>query len=135
MNETPNFMRNLINEIRAGNNSLQAAVGKSAYESSGELKKDKIILDRPKTPSLEEMYIYRQASVWLSKFFHPVWIAITEEKSDKEVIKLWIATSKKMTPQDVDWRNEQRKERKDRKTTYFIKARSLSKKHDWNTVK
>lgn len=73
---------------------------------------------------------------WLASRFRHVSDALFEGADDETALKM-LAKSRQAPsrPKPLDRRNEMRAMGKDIKQTVFIAARSLDRRHDWNTVK
>ena len=136
MNETPTFMLKAIQGAKK-DWRLEWIVYNTA-DTCG-VTQDKV-LNRPKTPSDTDMYCRKSSiCVWLAKYFHPVWMAIADGKSEEDVLKLWINTERQRYQDISIMSKEEKKEinkyRRKIKHTAFVAKRSLSKEYDWNTVK
>ena len=135
VNVTPSFMRNALKGARRGW-KLIWVLKSTARECDCSIDE---ILNRPKTPTDDDYMYVRDICLWLSRFFNPILVAIADGKSDEEIIKQWIGLDKKETKkrilrdkEDLNELNNYKCRRKRHKVVY---ARTLSKNHDWNTVK
>lgn len=149
MNETPTFMHLLISSLRHGGNgyssnkakhrigSLRAIVWETQRRCGNDAKAERpnAVLDRPKTPSTQDFLRYNDCGVWLARYFRPVFLAFVDGMSDADLIKLWIKTDKKDCGYDKQASKDRQTEMTVRKSTITIRARDLTKAHDWNTVK
>lgn len=84
-------------------------------------------------PSIKRCYMLKHVKVWLSEHYPRTSDALFDGKNDAIVMAIW-AKEKRVDRKDV-MQNLKKNEYRRKICTKTIKARSLSKKHDWNTVK
>ena len=147
MNETPTFMREALRAMKSTwKRTMFFSVINAAESCSGRYGRDRLesdllaVLNRPKTPTLDEFKHATCIGRWLCRYFNPVFMAIADGKSDDEVIKIWINTDRfdrgeKNIGIGYSESSGRRKDINRRRSTKTVYARTLGKRHDWQTVK
>ena len=135
VNVTPSFMRNALKGARRSW-KLQWVLNNTARECNCSIDE---ILNRPKTPTNDDYMKIDGVCLWLSRFFNPILVAIADGKSDDDIIKEWISIdkkeTKKMSLRDAEDLKALNREKCKRRRHRVVYAKTLSKNHDWNTIK
>lgn len=85
-------------------------------------------------PSIGFIHPQSPCSRWLAVHYPKTSNAMFDGATDDEALAIW-KKEKRVVIENRAFSSAKRTERRRCKTTHFVEARKLDKKHDWNTVK